>query len=71
MSSVDQSDIDGKVDFFMKITDDNGTNTLDETEVRATCHKVIEGIVNCNHEFNDAKTIEFVDGLTDYFFKQI
>jgi len=46
MSSVDQSDIEGKIDFFMKITDDNGTNTLEETEVKATCQKVIEGIVN-------------------------
>lgn len=66
MSSVDQSDIEGKVDFFMKITDDNGTNTLDDTEVRATCNKVIEGIVNFNQNGKpDEKTKEFVDGLTD------
>jgi len=66
MSSVDQSDIVGKVEFFMKITDDNGTNTLDDTEVRGTCHKVIEGIVNFNKsEPQDEKTKEFVDGLTD------
>lgn len=68
MSSVDQSDIEGKIDFFMKITDDNGTNTLDETEVKATCQKVIEGIVNFKSEKNnDDKTKEFVYGLTDYF----
>lgn len=56
MSSVDQSDIEGKIDFFMKITDDNGTNTLEEAEVKATCQKVIEGIVNFKNEKKDEKT---------------
>lgn len=60
MASIDNNDLDGKIDFFYKITNDDGNEYLDYNEIYSTCYDIL---INIGNNDRDMDT-KFIDNLS-------
>jgi len=63
MSSLENNDLEGKIDFFFKITDDDKNGYLEKNEIEDTCKKILSNIV----KQENIKDRKFISDLTEYF----
>lgn len=64
MSSLENNDLEGKIDFFFKISDDDRNGFLTYDEIQETCEKILSNIVKQGDDPEDKK---FIDTLSFQF----
>jgi len=71
MSSIENNDLEGKIDFFFKITDDDRNGYLESTEIYQTCMKILKNIVRKGDDDDEDLLIDYHHNLLNVFMMQL